>query len=92
MTGMSADPIQLEAERVRRVIARRLAGLVNLRGDDRKELATAIGTTETRISRVMKESSDLSAVELAMAARHLRVPVGVLTGDMPLDESMTRKR
>ena len=89
---MNADPVQLEAERLRRLIAPRLARLALDRGDDRKELAAAIGTTETRVSRVMKESSDLSAVELALAARHLRVPVGVLTGDMPLDESMTRKR
>ncbi len=89
---MTVDPVQLESERMRRVIARRIAGLVNLRGDDRKELAAAIGTSETRISRVMKESSDLSAVELAMAARHLKVPVGVLTGETPLDETMTARR
>lgn len=89
---MTADPVQLEAERLRRIIARRIAGLVNLRGEDRAKLAASIGTTETRISRVMKESSDLSAVELALAARHLKVPVGVLTGDMPLEDSMTRKR
>lgn len=89
---MTADPAQLEAERMRRIIARRIAGLVNLRGDDRKELAAAIGTTETRISRVMKESSDLSAVELALAARHLKVPVGVLTGEIAPDEAMTRRK
>jgi hypothetical protein len=89
---LTADPVQLEAERLRRIIARRIAGLVNLRGEDRAKLAASIGTTETRISRVMKESSDLSAVELALAARHLKVPVGVLTGDMPLEDSMTRKR
>lgn len=89
---MTVDPVQLESERMRRVIARRIAGLVNLRGDDRKELAAAIGTSETRISRVMKESSDLSAVELAMAARHLKVPVGVLTGETSLDETMTARR
>lgn len=89
---MSADPVQIEAERMSRVIARRIAGLVNLRGDDRAKLAAAIGTTETRISRVMKGSSDLSAVELVMVARHLKVPVGVLTGETPLDDTMTRPR
>lgn len=77
---------------MRRVIARRIAGLVNLRGDDRKELAAAIGTTETRVSRVMKESSDLTAVELAMAARHLKVPVGVLTGETAPSETMVQRR
>lgn len=89
---MNADPVQIEAERMRRVIARRIAGLVNLRGDDRAKLAAAIGTTETRISRVMKESSDLTAVELAMVARHLRVPVGVLTGEMTPEQGMLTPR
>lgn len=85
---MKADPVQLEAERMRRIISRRIAGIINLRGGDRAALAAAIGTSELRISRVMKESSDLSAVELAMAARHLKVPVGVLTGETPPDEAM----
>lgn len=85
-----ADPVLLEAERMRRVIARRIADIINLRGGDRAALAAAIGTSELRISRVMKESSDLSAVELAMAARHLNVPVGVLTGEMTPDEAMIR--
>lgn len=89
---MTADPVQIEAERMRRVIARRIAGLVNLRGDDRAKLAAAVGMTETRIARVMKESSDLSAVELVMVARHLKVPVGALTGETPLDDTMTRPR
>lgn len=82
---MTADPVQLEAERLRRVIARRIAGIINLTGVDRAAIAAAVGTTETRISRVMKESSDLSAVELALAARFLKVPVGVLTGEMNPD-------
>lgn len=89
---MTADPVQLEADRLRRVIARRLAGLVNLKGIERAALAEAVGCTETRISRVMKESSDLSAVELTLAARHLRVPVGVLTGETPLDEAMLGRK
>lgn len=89
---MSEAAVQIEADRVRRVISRRIAGLVNLRGDDRAALAEAIGTTETRISRVMKESSELSAVELAMVARHLNVPVGVLTGETALSEAMVQRR
>lgn len=89
---MTADPVQLEADRLRRVIARRIAGLVNIKGIDRAALAEAVGCTETRISRVMKESSDLSAVELTLAARHLRVPVGVLTGETPLDEAMLGRK
>jgi transcriptional regulator with XRE-family HTH domain len=89
---VSVDPVQLEAERLRRVIARRIGNLVNLLRVSRGDLAAAVGCTETKISRVIKESSDLSAVELALAARFLKVPVGVLTGELSPDENLLRKR
>lgn len=89
---MTANPVQLEAERLRRVIARRVAGIVNIKGIDRAALAAAVGTSETRISRVMKESSDLSAVELALVARYLGVKVGVLTGDENPDPATIRRK
>lgn len=89
---MTANPVQLEAERLRRVIARRVAGIVNYKVIDRAALAAAVGTSETRISRVMKESSDLSAVELVLVARHLGVNVGVLTGDENPDPTTMRRR
>lgn len=89
---MSADPVQIESSRLRRVISRRIAGIVNIKGTDRAALAAAVGTSETRISRVMKESSELTAVELALAARHLGVEVGVLTGEKNPDPATLRRK
>jgi transcriptional regulator with XRE-family HTH domain len=89
---VTVDPVQLEAERLRRVIARRIGSLVNLLRVSRADLADAVGCTETKISRVIKESSELSAVELVLAARFLKVPVGVLTGEISPDEALLRKR
>lgn len=89
---MVADPVHLETERLRRVIARRIGNLVAILKVSRVDLAASVGCTETRISRVIKESSELSAVELALAARFLKVPVGVLTGELSPDESLLRRR
>lgn len=89
---MTADPIQIEADRLRRVIARRIGALVKAGRVDRTALAAATGMTETRLGRVMKESSDLSAVELVMTARHLKVPVGMLTGEINPEQAMTPPR
>lgn len=88
---MTADQVAIEAERLRRVISRRIADLVAAKRTDRAKLAAALGTSETRVSRIMKESSDLSAVELVLAARHMQVPVAVLTGEAGADAIPRRK-
>lgn len=78
---MQPVAIETERERIRQVISRRISGLVALRGNYRAAAAAAVGTTETRISRAMAGSSDLSAAEIVLLARHLKIPVGVLMGE-----------
>ena len=77
-----SDPVNIEARRIRHLIARRLSGVVNLRRVGRAELAAAMGVSEARLARVLKGSSDLNAHELVLASRHLRAPLAILCGEI----------
>lgn len=78
---MTADPVQLEIQRLRRVVARRMSHAVIARSADRFELSEAMGCTVTKLGRVLKGSSELSAVELILAARFLRFSVADIIGE-----------
>lgn len=80
-----------DAETVRARIGNRLRGLSALLGIDRAALARAVGTTETRMARVMKGSSDLSAVELVALSDALGVHPSVITGHMPPPPGLIRR-
>lgn len=86
------DAVSIEADRLRRVIARRIAAAINLGPVERAEMAAAMNITPTRLSRIAKGSSDISGVELILAARFLGVPVGSLTGEVSPPPAAFRRK
>lgn len=64
---------------INRTIGRKLARTMEARGLSRASLAGEIGITETRLARIIKGSSSLTAAELVIAARKLCVPIHALT-------------
>ncbi len=69
---------RLEAA-INRTIGKRLARAIEARGETRASVASVLGTTETRVARILKGSSAMTAAELVIAARALRVPIHALT-------------
>ncbi len=64
---------------INRRIGKRLASIMEARGETRASIASALGTTEARVARVVKGSSALTAAELVIAAKALGVHISILT-------------
>lgn len=65
------DPKILAA--LNKAIGARLARVMKAREMPRADLAHAMGTTEARLARILKGSSEMTAPELVLAARALCV-------------------
>jgi transcriptional regulator with XRE-family HTH domain len=64
---------------INRTIGRKLARIMDARGETRASLAKTIGMSETRLARIIKGSSEMTAAELMIAARALCVTPNHLT-------------
>ncbi len=65
---------------IRKALGKRLKHISEARGITRAELAAALDTTDTRVARIMKGSSDVTAHELVWIAKVLDCSIDYLTG------------
>lgn len=65
---------------IRKSLGSRLKHISEARGITRADLAAALDTTDTRIARVMKGSSDMTVPELVWTAKLLDCSIDYLTG------------
>lgn len=79
---MTAAPV-ISPERaaiLRRAIGARIARVAQAQGASRAEIAAILDTTETRVARILKGSSDMTAAELVWLAKALECSVEVMAG------------
>lgn len=65
---------------VRKALGKRLKHITEERGITRSELAAILGTTDTRVARIMKGSSEITTAELVWTAKLLECSIDHLTG------------
>lgn len=71
------DPKTIAA--INKTIGQKVKRTMEARGFTRATLSAEIGMTETRLARIIKGSSEMTAPELVIAARKLCVPIQSLT-------------